>query len=129
MSRYRFVAAEKLAARAVSPACLLLEVSRSAYYQWSANGASPRRLRDAELGDRIAKIHGESRRTYGAPRVHHRLRRDGIACSRKRVARLMAERRLVGRGKRRSKRTTVADPAAQPVATDLVQRAFTPPGS
>ena len=35
MSRYRFVAAEKAAARAVSAACAALEVSRSAYYQWS----------------------------------------------------------------------------------------------
>lgn len=35
MSRYRFVAAEKAAARNVAKACALLSVSRAAYYQWS----------------------------------------------------------------------------------------------
>ena len=128
MSRYRFIAAEKVAAKAVVPACALLGVSRSAYYQWYKRSLSPRRRRDAELGERIVGIHQKSRGTYGAPRVHRQLQRDGIACGRKRVARLMAEHKLAGCSKRRSKRTTLADSAVQPVATDLVQRAFTATG-
>jgi transposase InsO family protein len=126
MSRYRLVAAEKAAARPVSRACVVLEVSRSAYYQWSPQMPSARAQQDAELGERIACIHRESRGTYGAPRVHHELRRQGIACSRKRVARLMSVRSLAGRFKRRFKQTTIADAAAVALAPDRVQRAFTP---
>jgi putative transposase len=126
MSRYRFVAAEKAAAHSASRACAVLKVSPSAYYQWSKHTPSAREQQDAELGERIACIHRESRGTYGAPRVHHELRREGIACGRKRVARLMSVRGLVGRFKRRFKRTTIADSGAVDLAPDRVQRAFAP---
>lgn len=126
MSRYRFVAAEKAGARAVSAACAVLEVSRSAYYLWSRQTPSARERRDAELGERIAQVHEESRGTYGAPRIHQELRHQGIVCGRKRVARLMSLRGLAGRCKRRFKQTTVADPAAQDLAPDRVQRGFSP---
>jgi transposase InsO family protein len=128
MSRYRFIAAEKLAARAVSPACVALEVSRSAYYQWSRQEPSQRAQEDAALGERIACIHAESRGTYGSPRVQRQLCREGTRCGRKRVARLMAGRGLAGRLKRRFKTTTVADPKAQDLAPDQLKRAFGPEG-
>ena len=128
MSRYRFVAAEKVSAQTVAPACAMLGVSRSAYYQWRAQTPSPFHRQDAELRARITVIHQESRGTYGVPRVHDQLRRDGVACGKRRVARLMAEQGLTGRWKRRSKRTTLADPAVLTMAADLVQRAFTPAG-
>ena len=128
MSRYRFVAAEKAAARGVSAACAVFEVSRSAFYQWSKQTHSARQRQDAELGERIACIHRDSRGTYGAPRVHHELRRQGIACGRKRVARLMSMRGLAGRFKRRFKQTTIVDSTAQDLAPDRVQRAFEPGG-
>ncbi len=126
MTRYRFIAAEKAAARSVARVCAVLRVSRSAYYQWEQQVPSTRRREDAALGERIARIHRESRGTYGSPRVHRQLRRDGIACGRKRVARLMALRGLAGLHKRRRKQTTMAEPSVRPVAADLVQRAFAP---
>src|ERR1700730_3859374 len=124
MSRYRFVAAEKVAAHGASRACAVLKVSRSAYYQWGKHTPSARERQDAELGERIACIHRESRCTYGPPRGQHELRREGIACGRKRVARLMSVRGLVGRFKRRFKQTTIADPAAVGLAPARAQRAF-----
>ncbi|MGO8684610.1 MAG: DDE-type integrase/transposase/recombinase [Thermoleophilia bacterium] len=45
--------------------------------------------------------------------------------SRQRVARLMARRGIVGRARRRTKRTTIADPAAVKTA-DLLKRNFAP---
>ena len=126
MSVYPFIAAEKGAAQTVRRACALLSVSRSAYYQWSQHTPSARAREDAQLGERITTIHHESRGTYGSPRVHRQLRREGIRCGRKRVARLMGTRGLGGRSKRRFKTTTVADPAAGTVATDHLRRAFTP---
>jgi transposase InsO family protein len=126
MNVYPFIVAEKAAAHHVRKACVLLEVSQSAYHQWSKHAPSAREQRDGALGERIAAIHKDSRGTYGAPRVYHQLRRDGVVCGRHRVARLMAVRGLTGRCKRRWKRTTTPDPNARPPATDLVRRAFTP---
>jgi transposase InsO family protein len=125
MRLYPFIEAEETGQHNVAAACRLLEVSRSAYYCWAAHRPSPRSLSDAELGDRIEQIHAGSRRTYGAPRVHAELRAEGIACGRKRVARLMRDRDLVGVCPRRWRRTTVADPEADPVI-DLVKRVFGP---
>jgi putative transposase len=128
MSRYRFVAAEKAATHSASRACAVLEVSRSAYYAWSKQTPSERKRRDAELSERIACIHRESRGTYGAPRVHAVLRRDGVLCGRKRVARLMGASGLAGRFKRRFKQTTIVDEAAVGLVPDRVGRAFAPAG-
>jgi len=126
MSRYRFVAAEKGAAHAVRRACTLLSVSRSAYYQWSNHTPSARAREDARLGERITGVHKESRGTYGSPRVHRQLEREGIRCGRKRVARLMGTHGLAGRSKRRFKTTTIVDPEAETTATDRLRRAFAP---
>jgi transposase InsO family protein len=110
----------------VKLACDLLEVSRSAYYQWQQRSQAPstREQEDTRLSKQIVAIHGENRGAYGAPRVHHQLRQDGERCSRKRVARLMSQLKLVGRAPRRFKRTTQSDPRA--AAEDLVGRRFAP---
>ncbi len=122
MNVYPFIAAEKAAAHHVATACVLLEVSQSAYYQWSKQAPSVRERSDGALSEQIVAIHTDSRETYGAPRVYLQLRRDGIVCGRHRVARLMAGCGLTGRWKR----TTITDPSAQPTATDLVRRVFAP---
>ena len=123
MNLYPFIAAEKAAAHHVATACALLEVSTSAYYQWSRRLPSAHARADAELGERIERIHRDSRGTYGAPRVHAQLHRSGVGVGPRRVARLMRERGLAGRCRRRFQRTTIPDPHA-PVAVDLLQRDF-----
>jgi transposase InsO family protein len=122
---YPFIEAEKVEHRTVAKACALMEVSRSAFYDWVQHQPSRREVSDAALGKRIEKIHAKSRGTYGAPRVHAQLRRDGVHTARKRVARIMAARDLAGRCPRRWKRTTIADPNAQ-AAVDLIKRHFGP---
>lgn len=126
MSAYPFIEAEKVAERNVSKACALLKVSRSAFSGWQRHIPSARALSDATLGDAIVEIHQSSRHTYGAPRITAALRRRGIRVGRKRVARLMSGRGLVGRSKRRPKKTTIPDPAAQVRALDRLGRAFAP---
>lgn len=122
MKVYPFIAAEKAAAGNVARACQLLSVSRSAYYQWTKPGLSARRQRDEELGQLIERSHRQSRNTYGAPRVHQHLRREGVRTSRKRIARLMVSRGLAGRVRRRSRRTTITDGTGGGV--DLLGRRF-----
>jgi transposase InsO family protein len=125
VNAYPFIEAEKAERRNVTKACQLMEASRSAFYEWHEHQPTRRELDDQELTGHITKIHTDSRGTYGAPRVHAELRRQGFHLSRKRVARLMVATGLAGRCKRRWKRTTIADPQAQ-AAVDLLKRAFGP---
>src|SRR5450759_4320498 len=124
---YPFIEAERVARVGnVRRACILLKVSRAAYYAWSGRIPCGRRLADEELLERIVAAHKASRGTYGSPRITRALRAAGLRVSRKRSARLMALRGLAGRARRRTKRTTVADPLASGRATDLLRRNFAP---
>ena len=78
--------------------------------------------------ERIRAVHERSGGTYGAPRVHAQLRRDGIRVGRKRVERLMRQAGLQGAFLRKRWRvvSTRQDPRATP-APDLVHRQFTAP--
>jgi putative transposase len=104
--------------------CRVLGVSPSGYYAWQSREQSERAREDEVLREQIVRIHAQSRRTYGAPRIHAELRENGQGISRKRVARLMRRASVVGVSRRRSMHTTRRDPAARP-APDLVDRKFT----
>src|SRR5207342_1209108 len=84
---------------------------------------SARQLADDQLAEHIRQAHQASKGRYGAPRIHAELRRRGHRHARKRVARLMRAAGLWGRRPRRSKRTTIPDPAAAARA-DLIRRDF-----
>lgn len=123
MSRFRAVA-ELCAEYPVKRLCRVLEVSRSGFYAWRRRPVSARRRDDDRLLVEIVRIHAESRRTYGAPRVHGQLRRRGWCVGRKRVARLMAQAGLIGAHSRKKWRRRRPDVAPAP---DLVKRVFTAP--
>ncbi|MFE3866373.1 IS3 family transposase [Streptomyces goshikiensis] len=106
-------------------ACGLLQVSRTASYTRRNGIPGPRRVRDAELTEETTIVRQRSRGTYGAPRVHAVLKREGTGCGRRRVARLMRQAGLAGRTPGRRHRTTVPDPHASTRA-DLVLRDFQP---
>ncbi|HEX4139667.1 MAG TPA: IS3 family transposase [Candidatus Methylacidiphilales bacterium] len=74
-------------------------VSRSGYYRWRGDGAGMRAAEDARLKIEIQKLHGQSRGTYGRPRLVAALRRGGVRTSGRRVARLMRELGLRARRK------------------------------
>ncbi|MBF6341060.1 IS3 family transposase [Nocardia abscessus] len=57
----------------VQPACRLLGVAESGYYEWKKRSPSQRELRHAFLLEQIRAIHAASRGTYGAMRVHAEL--------------------------------------------------------
>jgi putative transposase len=104
--------------------CRVLGISTSGYYAWQSREQSQRAGQDEVLGERIVRIHRESRGTYGAPRVRAELHEQGQRIGRKRVARLMRGAGVAGVSRRRSFHTTRRDPAARP-APDLVDRKFT----
>ena len=78
----------------------LLRVSTSGYYAWLMREPSRRACRDAQLLARIRTLHASSRGTYGAPRIHAQLKREGEHVGRKRVARLMRLAGLCGVSRR-----------------------------
>lgn len=121
MSRFRFVEDHR-DVYDVKRLCRLAEVSRSGFYAWRTRPPSRRSVRDGELVAAITTIHAESRRTYGAPRVHGQLARRGVHVGCKRVARLMRQQGLVGVNPRRKWRRGRLDIAPAP---DLLRRDFT----
>lgn len=106
-------------------ACEVLNVSRSGYYAWRARPQSARAQENELLLKHIERIHTESRRTYGSPRIHAELTLGlGLPVNLKRVARLMRQAGIQGLYRRRRHGCTVRDPHAQP-SDDLVNREFT----
>lgn len=81
----------------VSYLCDWLKVSRSGYYAWLKRSRSLRALEDEKLSTKIVQIHQDSRGTYGSPRVHQALKKQGVDVGKKRVERLMQAQRLQGR--------------------------------
>ena len=124
MNVFPFIEAEQAEQRNVAKACELLEVSRSAFYEWHQHVPSGREAADEQLGERIQDVYDGSRGTYGWPRVHRALRDDGVHVGRKRVARIMRDKGLIGRCRRRWVKTTISDPDV--VAVDLLKRTFGP---
>ena len=108
----------------VERACRLLKVSASGYYAWQQRQQHPSPSSDdPALVRQITAIFEESRGTYGSPRVTAALRQQGIVCNRKRVARLMRQRHLVAKHRRRRAKTT--DSRHQlPVAPNRLNRDF-----
>ena len=100
-----------------------LRVSTSAYYGWLAREPSAHACSDAQLLGRIRTLHASSRGTYGAPRIHAQLAREGVHVARKRVARLMRLAGLRGANRRRWPHTTRQRAGARR-APDLVRRHF-----
>ena len=103
--------------------CRLLGVSRSGYYAWRGRPPSEREMANEKLYQRIKAVYDRAHKTYGSPRVYQELKRQGIACSENRVARLMRLRGLQAIQTRTYKTTTRRN-KAHPVARNVLKRNF-----
>ena len=124
--KFAFIAEEKVAFP-VAVLCRLLAVSPSGFYATRGRPRSSHARRDDDLAKRVADAHLASKRRYGSPRVYAELKAAGERVGRKRVARLMREKDLVGRRRRRF-RTTTDSKHDFPIAPNVLARDFTASG-
>lgn len=105
--------------------CRVLAVSTSGYYGWRSRKPGLREQANAALLEQLRAAHTASRRSYGSPRLHRELRRQGLTCSRGRVERLMRRHGLAGCRPRRFVVTTQPG-GAYAAADNLLARRFAP---
>lgn len=120
--KYRFIhsCADQMS---IEGLCSYLGVARSSYYKWLKPEPGQRRQEDEQLGEVIETEFWKHRGAYGSPRMCGRLRQLGRHHGRRRVSRLMAERGLIARKKKRFVTTTKANPSKQP-APNVLNREF-----
>ena len=104
--------------------CQVLEVSEKGYASWRKRGISQRKRDDERITVSIEDAYYHHRGHYGSPRIHAELKDQGIHCGRRRVARLMQEKQLSARKKKRKVRTTDSNHQF-PVALNLLKQDFT----
>ena len=121
--KYAFMAAHEQE-YSLQRMCRVLKVSRSGYYAWKQRPVSKREQDDEALLAHIRAAYQSSHKTYGSPRIHAYLRRQGCFCGRNRVARLMHQYQIVARKvHRKVPRTTQQCPGAR-TAPNLLNREF-----
>lgn len=109
----------------VEPICRALEIAPSTYYEVKRRQRDPcaRAQRDAELTQRIVKVHAENFGVYGVRKVWWQLRREGVDVPRCTVERLMKKAGIRGAIRGKKRRTTIPDGQSER-ALVLVDRDF-----
>ncbi|MFN8530809.1 MAG: IS3 family transposase [Anaerolineae bacterium] len=122
--KYALIEAER-GSLPVQRACHVLHVSVSGYYAWQQRRQRAKtKDRDEHLVAHIRAVFADSRGTYGSPRVTAALRKQGMVCNRKRVARLMRQHGLVAKHRRQRRVRTTDSRHAFPIAPNRLQREF-----
>jgi len=106
----------------VKKMAVVLNVSRSRYYSWLKNPYVKQR-KDEDIGTLIELTFEKSGKRYGSPRIHNELKEEEVACGKKRVARIMRQKSLQARIKKKFKITTDSK-HGHPVADNIVARNF-----
>ena len=82
----------------------VLNVSKSGYYSFLKSPMSSRKVKNLRLVEKIKQIYLEGREIYGSPRIYRELIKLGESCSRKRVAKLMKENKIIAKTNRQWKK-------------------------
>jgi putative transposase len=121
--KFAFIAAQ-LAAHPVAMSCQVLAVSRAGYYAWLGRPPSLRQRRRLALAEQIRAVHVQSREVYGSPRVCRALQAAQQPVCENTVARIMRERGLRAKRKRKFVPRTTDSLHQQPVAANVLDRQF-----
>jgi transposase InsO family protein len=120
--RYRFMKEHETQFR-TGTMCEVFLVSRSGYYSFRNRPESERAKGNDALLLKIKDAHKKSRKIYGSPRIHEQLLKDGVPCSRGRVARLMRSHGIRAIQKKKFVVTTDSKHDL-PVAENVLDRQF-----
>ena len=123
--RFAFIDAEKQT-YPVAVLCRTMQVSRGGFYRWQKLAPCDRQVADEVMLAKIRRFHEASHGRYGSPRIHADLCCDGVAVSRKRVARLMRSDGLTGKYRRKFRGTTDSDHGLKTVPNLLKQQFHAP---
>jgi putative transposase len=119
--KYTFIVAHETQF-VVNRMCHVLGVGRSGYYAWRKRAPGTREEANQALLVLIKAEHEASRKTYGSPRLHVALQRQGVVCGHNRVARLMRLHDIVTLTRQKYHPvTTQRDPEAVPAPNHLNQ--------
>lgn len=100
--------------------CELLGVAKSGYYGWCHASERKQVAMNEELSKLIAEIFVENHGRYGSPRITAALRRHGHRCNHKRVERIMRQKGLRARARKRWKPRTTDSRHPHPIAPNLL---------
>jgi putative transposase len=111
----------------IKDVCQALRVPRSSYYAWLNRLPSLRQQENESLRKTLSELFVANRRVYGSPRLAVCLQRQGIPCSRNRVARHLRALQLQARQKRAFKPKTTDANHPHPIARNWLAGASKPP--
>ena len=110
--KYRGLTLLKEEGHPVNKCCELLRISPSGFYDWLKRGPSKREQRDEQLKAKIISIFGNSKKTYGSPRIQRTLQVNGEKVGKDKVAQLMREEGLSAKKKKAFRpKTTINNPS------------------
>jgi putative transposase len=101
--------------------CKVLSVSRSGFYAWFKRPESERKKETEKLLAKIRETHSESRGTYGSPRVHAALKRQGVRCGKNRVAKVMRVNDIKAVTRRKFRVVTTDSRHTNPIAERIFE--------
>lgn len=102
----------------------VLGVCRSGYYKFLRQGPSLRDRDNQRLSEKLKAVHKKSRETYGSPRIHQELKKQGEKCSRKRIARLMQKEKIQAKMRKKWIVTTQPSKSLERVAPNHLDQNF-----
>lgn len=104
--------------------CRLAKVSRSGYYDWMARAESCRAHANRVLLVSIRTVFRQSRKTYGALRIHREFQEQGLACGKHRIARLMRLEGLRSVHRRKYRPQTTNSKHDHAISPNLLEQDF-----
>ena len=108
----------------VEVCCHVLGVSRAGYYAFRDRPRSARQQRHEALAVKVKAVHEENRKVYGSPRIHQALKAQGEKVCQNTVAKVMQERQIRAKTKRKFVPRTTDSQHQQPVAPNVLDRQF-----
>ena len=103
--------------------CRTLGVSPSGYYAWRKREPSPQSRRRDQIAQAAVEAYQESYGVYGYRKVHDDLQEQEVECCRETVRKILHEKGLFSRAKRKFVVTTDSQ-HTMPVAENLLDRQF-----